>query len=143
MIGNTLTLVGNITQDPEVKFSQGGTSITRFGLAVNRRWTDRTTNEQREDTMFVDVVCFNGLGDNVVRSLHKGDSIIVEGRLNLNTWTTDTGENRRRHEVVADNVGASLRWASVDITKNAKGTPAAAQETLDAVVTTDDGSEPF
>ena len=112
------TLVGNMTRDPELRFTPSGQATASFGLAVNRSWTDRATNERKEQTSFFDVVTWGTLAENVATSLNKGDRVVVAGRLDQRTWETPEGERRSRVEVVADEVSPSLRWATAQVTKN-------------------------
>jgi single-strand DNA-binding protein len=118
MADNTVTLVGNVTRDPELRFTPSGQAIATFGLAVNRMWTDRATNERKEQVSFFDIVCWAQLGQNVSESLSKGSRVLVSGRLEQRSWETDQGEKRSKVEVIADEVGPSLRWATANVTRN-------------------------
>jgi single-strand DNA-binding protein len=120
--GNTIVLVGNVTKDPELRFTPTGQPTTTFGLAVNRRWQNRQTQEWEEATSFFDVVCWRELAENASESLRRGSRIVVTGRLEQRSWETN-GEKRSKFEVVADELGPSLRWASVVITKNERKGP--------------------
>lgn len=117
-IGNTVTLVGNVTRDPEVRFTKSGTPVAQFGLAYNNRKFNKTTNDYDEEVSFFDVTVWQSLAENVGESLHKGDRVVVSGRLEQQTWETDEGAKRSKVEIVADEVGPSLRWASAKIMKN-------------------------
>ena len=123
MADNSITLVGNITRDPELRFTAGGAAHTTFGLAVSRRWQNRQSQEWEEQTSFFDVVCWRELADNVAESLGKGARVIVNGRLEQRSWETSEGEKRYKIEVIADEVGPSLRWASAKVEKNERKTP--------------------
>jgi single-strand DNA-binding protein len=116
--GNTVELIGNITRDPELRFTPSGAAVANFGLAVNRRWRNQQTNEWEEQVSFFDVVCWRELAENVAESLTKGSRVIVTGRLDQRSWETDNGEKRSKVEVVADEVGPSLRWATAQVTRN-------------------------
>ena len=117
------TLVGNITRDPELRFTPSGQATASFGLAVNRTWTDRASQERREQTSFFDVVAWGTLAENTAQSLHKGDRVVVAGRLDQRTWETTEGEKRSKVEVVADEVAPSLRWATAQVVKNDRRAP--------------------
>lgn len=118
---NTVTLIGNATRDPEQRFTPSGASVVNFGLAVNRRWQNRQTNEWEEEVSFFDVTVWQQLGENVAKSIRKGDRVTVVGRLQQRTWETDNGEKRSKVDVVADDVSLSLRWATVpDVVRNEK-----------------------
>jgi single-strand DNA-binding protein len=121
--GNSITLVGNITRDPELRFTPSGQPTATFGLAVNRRWQNRQTQEWEEATSFFDVVCWRELAENSSESLHRGARVIVTGRLEQRSWQTQEGEKRSKVEIVADELGPSLRWASAEIKKNERKSP--------------------
>lgn len=113
--GNTITIVGNVTRDPELRYLTSGTALAQLGVAVNRRY--QQNGEWQEDTSFFDVVCWRELADNVSESISKGDRIIVTGRLEQRSWETQDGDKRSKVEIVADEVGPSLRWATARIEK--------------------------
>jgi single-strand DNA-binding protein len=115
---NNVTLAGNLTRDPEVRFTQGGQPLANFGLAVNRRWQNRQTQEWEEKVSFVDGTCWGQLAQNVGESLYRGDRATVVGYLEMDSWETDSGDKRSKVEIIADEVGPSLRWATAEITRN-------------------------
>ena len=115
---NTVTLVGNVTRDPELRFTASGQAVATFGLAVNRRWQNRQTNEWEEEVSFFDVICWRAAGRERGESLTKGTRVIVTGRLEQRSWETQDGEKRSKVEIVADEIGPSLRWATAQVTKN-------------------------
>ena len=116
MPDNSVTLVGNITRDPELRFTPSGQAIATFGIAVNRRF--QRNGQWEEQTSFFNITAWGTLGENASNSLNKGARIIVNGRLEQRSWETQEGEKRSVVEVVADEIGPSLRWATADITKN-------------------------
>ncbi len=116
--GNNVELIGNITRDPELRFTPSGAAVANFGLAVNRRWQNRQTNEWEEQVSFFDIVAWRELAENVAESLTKGSRVMVSGRLDQRSWETDNGEKRSKVEVVADEIGPSLRWATAQVTRN-------------------------
>ena len=120
---NSVHVVGNITRDPELRFTPTGQARAQFGLAVNRRWQNRQTQEWEEATSFFDVTCWGDLGDNVSESLAKGARVLVIGRLEQRSWETDQGEKRSKVEIIADEVGPSLRWATAQVTKTDRKGP--------------------
>ena len=122
--GNNVTLVGNITRDPELRFTNTGQATSSFGLAVNRRWQNRQTQEWEEATSFFDVVCWREMAENAAESLTKGARVIVTGRLDQRSWETPDGDKRSKVEVVADEIGPSIRWATAQVTKNERRGPA-------------------
>lgn len=115
--GNNITVVGNLTRDPELRFTPSGVAKAQLGVAVNRRWMNRQTNEWEEDTSFFNVVCWRELAENVGESLTQGARVIVTGRLDQRSWETDEGDRRTIIEIVADDVGPSLRWATAEVSK--------------------------
>lgn len=115
---NTVTVTGNITRDPELRFTPGGSAVATFGLAWNRRWQNRQTNETEEQVSFFDVTCWNTLAENVSESLVKGTRVIVSGRMEQRSWETQDGDRRSKIEIIADEVSPSLRWATVEVIKN-------------------------
>jgi single-strand DNA-binding protein len=118
MADNTVTVIGNVTRDPELRFTPSGQAIASFGLAVNRRWQNRQTQEWEEQVSFFDITCWAQLGQNVADTLVKGSRAIVTGRLEQRSWETDQGDKRSKVEIIADEVGPSLRWATAEITRN-------------------------
>ena len=114
---NTVTLVGNVTRDPEIRYTPSGQTVATFGLAVNRRWQNKATNEWEEQVSFFDVKCWSQMAENVAESVHRGTRVVVSGRLEQRSWETDAGEKRSKIEVVADEVAPSLRWATAQVQK--------------------------
>jgi single-strand DNA-binding protein len=123
MPDNSVTLVGNITRDPELRFTNTGQANVTFGLAVNRRWQNRQTQEWEEATSFFDVVCWREMAENVSETLSRGARVIVNGRLEQRSWETQDGDKRSKVEVIADEIGPSLRWATAQVTKNERRGP--------------------
>ncbi|MDR2152123.1 MAG: single-stranded DNA-binding protein [Helicobacteraceae bacterium] len=101
---NKVLLIGNLTRDVELRYSQSGTAIGKFGLAVNRRWKDRNAGEDREETLFIDVNVFGRSAEIAHQYLSKGRQALIEGRLVLEQWTDQNGQKRSRHTVSADNI---------------------------------------
>ncbi len=116
---NNITILGNLTRDPELRFTPSGSPVANFGIAVSRRWQN-SIGEWQEDVSYVDVVVWRSLAENCAESLKKGDRIIVNGRLQMRTWETQDGQTRNKIEVVARVIGPSLEWATTSITKNIK-----------------------
>lgn len=119
--GNTVTIAGNLTRDPEMRFTPNGAGQATLGLAVSRRYQDRN-GEWQEESGFYNVKCWGSLAENV-QSLQKGTRVIVTGRLEWRQYETQQGEKRTVVDIVADEVGASLRWARVDVHRNERRTP--------------------
>jgi single-strand DNA-binding protein len=125
---NTTTITGNLTREPEIRYLRDGQATAQLGVAVNRRWQDRTTQEWQESTSFFDVTCWRDLAENVALSLTKGMRVVVTGRLEQRTWETEEGEHRSKVEITADEVGPSLRFATCDVQRTERRTA----EQLDA-----------
>jgi single-strand DNA-binding protein len=101
---NTVVLVGNLTRDPELRYTPKGTAIAKIGLAVNRVWTNEA-GEKKEEVTFVDVDIFGRTAENVGQYMRKGRPILIEGRLKLDQWDDkQTGQKKSRLGVVAENV---------------------------------------
>ena len=115
---NAVTITGNMTREPELRFTPGGAAVATFGLAWNRRFQNRQSGEWEEQVSFFDITCWNQLAENVAESLGKGSRVTVSGRLEQRSWETQDGDRRSKVEIIADDVAASLRWATVDITRN-------------------------
>jgi single-strand DNA-binding protein len=115
MADSTVTIVGNLTRDPEIRYTTGGAAKASFGVAVSRRWQNRQSNEWEEQTSFFNVVCWREMAENVSESLGKGSRVVVTGRLEQRSWETDQGEKRSVVEIVADEIGPSLRWATARV----------------------------
>ena len=118
MADNSVTLVGNLTRDPELRFTTGGRAVASFGLAVSRRY--QVNGEWQEQTSFFNVVAWGQLGENAAQSLGKGSRVIVNGRLEQRQYENKDGEQRNVVEVVADEVGPSLRWATAQVERTAR-----------------------
>jgi single-strand DNA-binding protein len=115
-MSNSVTLVGNLVEDPELRFTASGVAMARVRLAVNRRYRDRN-NEWQEETGFFGGTCWREVAENIAESLSKGDRVFVTGRLEQRNWETKEGEKRSVVEVRIDEIGPSLRWATATVTR--------------------------
>ena len=100
---NKVFLMGNLTRDPDLRYTPSGVAVATLGLAVNRRYKGQD-DEWKEDTCFVDVVVWAGLAERCSEYLSKGKPIFVEGRLNFRSWETDDGQKRNKLDVVAERI---------------------------------------
>ncbi|MEM6278453.1 MAG: single-stranded DNA-binding protein [Verrucomicrobiota bacterium] len=101
---NRVTLLGNITRDPDLKRVKSGQAVVDLGLALNRTWSNEA-GERQEETTFVDVTVWGKTAENAAKYLQKGRSVLVEGRLQLDTWTdSNSGQNRSKLRVVAESL---------------------------------------
>lgn len=114
----TVTVIGNVTRDPELRIGNSGTSWATFSIAVNRR--KKKGDEYEETTSFYDVVCFGDMADNAAESLGKGTRVIIVGTLDLETYQAKDGSDKIAARITADEIGASYRFATVAATKNAR-----------------------
>ena len=128
MSDSTITIIGNVTRQPELKFTTTGKAQTRFSVAVNRKWKNKSTDQWEERVSFFDVSCWGELAENVANSLEKGHRAIVSGRLEQRSWETPEGDKRSTVEIIADEVGAGLNFATVAINKTTKVTSIAPGE---------------
>ena len=101
---NKVILMGNLTRDPELRYTPKGTAVAKLGLAVNRVWKTET-GETKEDVLFIDVEAFSRQAETIGQYLKKGSPILVEGRLRLDTWDDkQTNQKRSKILVTAENV---------------------------------------
>ncbi len=110
---NTVTVVGNVTRDPELRFTQGQMAIATFGVAWNKK-----KREGEDEVSFFDVTCFRQLAENVAESITKGTRVVIYGTLNQDSWENNEGQRRSKVVILADDVAPSLKWASAQISRN-------------------------
>ena len=102
---NKVILMGNLTRDPQVRYTGSGTAVTDVGLAVNRTWFDKQANERREEVTFVDVTLWGRTAEVAGEYLAKGRPVLIEGRLQLDQWDDkETGQKRSKLHVVGENM---------------------------------------
>ena len=102
---NKVMLMGNLTQDPELRHTPSGTAVTDLRLAVNRVWFDKQTSEKKEETVFIDVTLWDRTAENACQYLSKGRPVFVEGRLKMDEWNDkESGQKRSKISVTAENV---------------------------------------
>jgi len=111
-----ITLVGNLVDDPELRFTPSGVAMAKVRLAVNRRWRDQS-GEWQENTSFFTGTIWREQAEQAAESLQKGARVIVTGRLEQRSWETEQGEKRSVVEVQVDEIGPSLRWATATVNK--------------------------
>lgn len=99
---NKVILVGNLTKDPELRYTPNGTAVATFGLATNRRY--KQGEEWKEETCFIDIVVFGRQAESASEYLSKGRAALIDGRLKLNKWESEDGQTRSKHEVIANTV---------------------------------------
>lgn len=116
---NTITLVGNITDDPELRFTPAGAAVANFTVAVNRRINRDGQWEDKLDGFFR-CNCWRDMAENVAESLQKGSRVMVVGRLQQRQWEDKDGNKRSSFEIQVDEVGPSLRWATATVQKSSR-----------------------
>ena len=116
MTTNTVTLIGNLVDDPELRFTPSGVAMAKVRFAVNRRF--QRGGEWQEETSFFGGTLWREAAENAAESLQKGVRVIVTGRLEQRNWETAEGEKRSIIEVAIDEIGPSLRWATAQVTKS-------------------------
>jgi single-strand DNA-binding protein len=118
----TITLVGNLTADPELRFTPSGAAVANFTVASTPRTFDRQANEWRDgDAMFLNCAVWRQAAENVAESLQKGMRVIVQGRLRSRSYETRDGERRTVFEIDVDEIGPALRYATAKVTRNTSG----------------------
>ena len=102
---NKVILIGNLTRDPQVRYTPGGMAVSDIGLAVNRTWFDKQTNSKKEDVTFVDVTLWGRTAEIAGEYLSKGKQVLIEGRLQLDSWDDkETGQKRNKLKVIGENM---------------------------------------
>jgi single-strand DNA-binding protein len=102
---NKVILLGNVTRDIEVKYTTGGTAVAEIGMAVNRTWFDKNANQKKEEVTFIDVTLWGRTAEVAGEYLAKGRPVLIEGRLQLDTWDDrDTGKKRSKLKVVGESM---------------------------------------
>jgi single-strand DNA-binding protein len=114
----TITTVGNLTSDPELRFTPQGVAMVKFTVASTPRVFDRTKNEYRDgDPLFLTCTGWREMAEHIAESLAKGTRVVVTGRLRLSRWETPEGEKRSAYGLEVDEVGPSLRFATATVKK--------------------------
>jgi single-strand DNA-binding protein len=118
----TITLVGNLTADPELRFTPSGAAVANFTVASTPRTFDRQTNEWKDgDAMFLNCAVWRQAAENVAESLQKGMRVIVSGRLKSRSYETREGERRTVFEIDVDEIGPALKYATAKVTRSSGG----------------------
>src|SRR6202042_1109086 len=118
----TITIVGNLVGDPELRYTPTGQAVANFRIASTPRFMDRTTNEWKDgDSLFLSCNVWRQAAENVAESLQRGMRVIVQGRLRQRSYETKEGEKRTVYEIEVDDVGPSLRNASAKVNRASRG----------------------
>ena len=120
--GNQVTVVGNLTDDPELRYTPSGTPVASFTVAINRRVRDAATGEWSDgETSFLRCNVWRQQAENAAESLTKGARAIVVGRLRMRSWETPEGQKRSVTEIEVEHCGPSLEWATAEVKKTPRG----------------------
>ena len=114
MATNSVTVIGNLVEDPELRFTGSGVAMANIRVAVNRSWRDQS-GEWQERTSFFGGTLWREAAENAAESLQKGMRVIITGRLEQRSYETKDGEKRSVTEIRADELGPSLRWAQAQV----------------------------
>jgi single-strand DNA-binding protein len=118
----TLTIIGNLTNDPELRFTPSGAAVANFTVASTPRMFDRQSNEWKDgETLFMRCSVWRDAAENVAESLQRGSRVIVTGRLKSRSYETKEGEKRTVVELEVDELGPSLRYATAKVNKTSRG----------------------
>ena len=117
---NQVTIVGNLTRDPELRYTPNGAAVVKLGVAVSRRVKDESGQWKDADTSFFDVTAWRSMAENIAETLTQGTRVVVVGRLRTNSWETAEGERRSKVEIEADEVAPSLRWATAKLERQGR-----------------------
>jgi single-strand DNA-binding protein len=113
----TLTIIGNLTKDPEVRFANSGTAMASFSVAVNKSRKDKTTGEWVKETSYFDCVAWGENAENFANSFSKGNRVIVTGQLQQRKYEGQDGTEKTKLELIVDEIGATVKYATLVITK--------------------------
>lgn len=117
---NQITIVGNLTEDPELRYTPNGAAVANLRVAVNRRTPDGSGGWKDAETSFFRVNAWRSLAENAAESLTRGSRVVVVGRLRSRSWENQEGETRSAVEIEADELGPSLRWATAKVEKQSR-----------------------
>lgn len=117
---NFITFIGNLTDDPDLRFTSGGAAVATLRVASNRRYNDRS-GQQQEETTYLNVNCWRDLAENAAESLKKGDRVVVIGRVRVRSYENQQGQTVWVTEIEADEIAPSLRWARAEVSRTSGG----------------------
>jgi single-strand DNA-binding protein len=117
---NLITMVGNLVDDPELRFTPSGAAVCNFRIASNRRWTGQD-GQQNEETTYITCNVWRDMAENIGESLHKGDRVVVIGRIKVRSYENQHGQTVWVTEIEADEVAPSLRWARATVSRTSGG----------------------
>ena len=121
---NQVTIVGNLTDDPELRYTPNGAAVCKFRIAVNRRIPDGAGGWKDGEASYFTVNAWRSLAENAAESLTRGARVVVSGRLQYRSWENQDGDKRTAVEIEADELGPSLRWATARVERNPRSSSA-------------------
>lgn len=127
-----LTVIGNIAGEVDLRYTPSGAAVAKFTVASTPRSKNRQTDQWEDgETIWFRVTCWRNEAENAAQCLGKGVRVVVHGRLKQSTWTTKEGEERKTLELMADDIGASVKFAEIEVKKVARGSEAAKPKVSD------------
>jgi single-strand DNA-binding protein len=117
-MSNSIVVVGNLTADPELRFTQTGVAYISGSIASNRKY--QVNGQWEEKTSYFNFSAWREIAENIAATCTKGMRVVITGRMEQKTWTDKEGNERKTHELAVDDIGPSLRWATASVTKTAK-----------------------
>lgn len=117
-MSNSISVVGNLTRDPELRYTSGGRGVVSLGVAASRRY--QVNGEWQEQTSFFNVTAWGTLAENVAACLTKGTRVVIAGRMEQRSYETAEGEKRTVWDLIADSIGPDLRWATAEIERTTR-----------------------
>ena len=117
-MSNSINVVGNLTGEPELRFTQSGTAMVSGSIASNRRY--QVNGEWQEQTSYFNFTAWRELAENIASTMSKGMRVVATGRMEQKDWTDKDGNKRTSYDLVLDEIGPSLRWATAVVTKTDK-----------------------
>ncbi len=139
---NFITFIGNLTDDPDLRFTQGGAAVATLRVASNRRFNDRSGNQQ-EETTYLNVNVWRDLAENAAESLKKGDRVIVIGRVRVRSYENREGQTVWTTEIEADEIAPSLRWARAEVSRTSGSSGGSSTAGVDTAPPPSDDDVPF
>jgi len=121
---NQVTIVGNLTDDPELRYTPNGAAVCKFRIAVNRRIPDGAGGWKDGEASYFTVNAWRSLAENAAESLTRGARVVISGRLQYRSWENQDGDKRTAVEIEADELGPSLRWATARVERNPRSSGA-------------------
>lgn len=119
-MSNSITVIGNLVEDPELRYTQSGVPMANIRVASSRRYQDRN-QEWQEDTAFFRGTVWREMAEQVSESLHKGDRVIIFGRIEQRDWEDNSGQKRSSLDLSIQEIGPSLRWATAKVNRISRG----------------------